>query len=338
MQVTLKSITHLRRGLIGLGYRPVACMGKAAVMDNWQRSRWSSAQMEGIARNFPDATNTGLLCGDLVGLDIDTPDPDVADAIRAMVIELQGADRAPYRIGKAPKCLYMFRATEPREKRATGAYMINGHKCQLEVFGERTQFVAFGVHPDTGREYEWHNGSPAETALTDLPEITPAAIDELLARAEAYFAERGECIKRSSKSAANDNEPRAVVESDHPWSLLNQRALVNLGAWVPELGLDGLRRYQAGYHSVASFRPSINAKVKHRGRSLNIQPAGIVDYSDSNRGYSPIDLVSACLNHSPSEAVEWLRGLVGEGERPRININYQSIIATGVARAAQRSH
>jgi hypothetical protein len=75
--------------------------------------------------------------------------------------------------------------------------------------------------------------------------------------------------------------------------------------------------------------------VKQRGRSLNIQPSGIVDYSDSNRGYSPIDLVSVCLNHSPSEAVEWLRGLIGECERPRININYQSIIARALQRTAK---
>ncbi|WP_244437176.1 bifunctional DNA primase/polymerase [Bradyrhizobium japonicum] len=127
-------------------------------MGNWQRSRWSAAQMEGIARNYPDATNTGLLCGELVGLDVDTPDAETADAIRAMVMELPGSDRAPYRMGKAPKTLFAFRATEPREKRATGAYLINGAKCQVEAFGERTQFVAFGTHPDTGRPYEWFNG------------------------------------------------------------------------------------------------------------------------------------------------------------------------------------
>jgi hypothetical protein len=335
---TTESIIHLRRGLIAHGYRVVPCAGKRAQGLNWPNSKWRDDQMAGLMRHLPHATNTGILTGDVVAIDVDTPDEKVARDINAMVAEIPHFDAAPYRIGRAPKRCVIFRANTPRSKVATGAYLIDGHKCELEVLGVGNQVVAYGTHPDTGRHYEWFNGSPAETALTDLPEITPAAIDELLARAGAYFAERGECIKRSSKSAANDNEPRAVVEGDHPWSLLNQRALVNLGAWVPELGLDGLRRYQAGYHSVASFRPSINAKVKHRGRSLNIQPAGIVDYSDSNRGYSPIDLVSVCLNHSPSEAVEWLRGLVGEDERPRININYQSIIATGVARAAQRSH
>ncbi|TWH91661.1 bifunctional DNA primase/polymerase [Bradyrhizobium daqingense] len=215
MRATLKRIIHLRCSLIAYGYRPVACSGKAAVMGNWQRSRWSAAQMEGIARNYPDATNTGLLCGELVGLDVDTPDAETADAIRAMVMELPGSDRAPYRMGKAPKTLFAFRATEPREKRATGAYLINGAKCQVEAFGERTQFVAFGTHPDTGRPYEWFNGSPAETPLAELPEITPEAIDELLARAEAYFAERGTLIKPASK--ASDRGP-VVVDSDHPWA------------------------------------------------------------------------------------------------------------------------
>lgn len=329
----LDPVVHLRRGLIAQGYRPVACMGKAAVMDNWQRSRWSAAQMDGIARNYPDATNTGLLCGELVGLDIDTPDPSTADAIRAMVMELPGAYRAPFRIGKAPKVLFIFRVTEPRDKRVTGAYNIIGHKCQVEVFGNRTQFVAYGIHPDTGREYEWFNGSPAETAFADLPKIEHADVDALLARAESYLADRGSLIKPASKSVANRGP--AVVDSDHPWADINKRALLNPSAWAPELGLDGLRRYQAGFHSVASFRPSIYARAKQRGRSLNIQPAGIVDYSDGNRGYSPIDLVSVCLSLSPSESVEWLRGRIGECERPRININYQSMIARALQGTAK---
>jgi hypothetical protein len=314
----LDSITHLRRGLIGHGYRPVACSGKAAVMDNWQRSQWSAAQMEGIARNYPGAANTGLLCGDLVGLDIDTPDEETATAIRAMVMSLPGASAAPYRIGKAPKCLFAFRATEPREKRTTDAYLINGYKCQIEVFGERTQFVAYGVHPETGREYVWQNGSPAETPHADLPEITPQAVDELLARADVYLAARGTLIKRASK--VNDNEPRAAVESDHPWADINSRALGNLDAWVPDLGLDGRRRYQSGFHAIASFRPTKSTTATRRGRSLNIQPSGIVDYSDGNRGYSPIDLVAVCLDIPHAESVEWLRERIGGGNTPAINV------------------
>ncbi|MCK1322757.1 bifunctional DNA primase/polymerase [Bradyrhizobium sp. 156] len=312
MSSALRSIVHLWRGLAGLGYWVVPCTGKAAVVKNWQRSRWSAEQMAGIARNYPDATNTGLLCGELVGLDIDTPHAETADAIRAMVMDLPGANRAPFRVGKAPKILFAFRATKPREKRATGAYLINGHKCQVEALGERTQFVAFGTHPETGRSYEWNNGSPAETTLADLPEISPEAIDGLLARAEEYFAARGTPIKPASRSASNRHTVKG--DSDHPWADINSRALASPDAWVPDLGLDGLRRYQRGFHAVASFRPSINSKVKKRGRALNIQPSGIVDYSDGNQGYSPIDLVAVCLSMPAPEASEWLRERVGGGD------------------------
>jgi hypothetical protein len=327
----MDKLTHLRRGLIAHGYRPVACSGKAAVVDNWQNSRWSANQMDGIARNYPGATNTGLLCGELVGLDIDTPDEETARAIRAMVLELPDGDRSPYRIGKAPKCLYIFRAAEPRDKITTGAYLINDAKCQIEVFGNRTQFVGFGLHPDTRQPYEWHNGSPAETPLADLPEINWPDIETLLARAEEYFSARGTLMKPASKPRID--RPAAAVDGDHPWSLLNQRAFANLDAWATQFGLEDQEKYQGGYHSVASFRPSMNARVRKRGRSLNIQQNGIVDYSDNNRGYSPIDLVAACLDMSPTDAAEWLRDRVGGGDAtPSISVS--GLLAQPARRAA----
>jgi hypothetical protein len=164
----------------------------------------------------------------------------------------------------------------------------------------------------TGLEYEWFNGSPAETAFVDLPEIQASDVDALLVRAEAHLAERGTLIKRGSKSPANDNERPVHVWSDHPWSALNQHAYEDLGTWVPQLGREGLKRYHAGYHSVASFRPSNSATAKKRGRALNIQPEGICDYADGNRGYTPIDLVGVCLNIPAHEAVDWLKDRVGE--------------------------
>jgi len=327
-------IVKLRRGLIAHGYRVVPCIGKRAQGLNWPNSRWRADQMEGLARHYCHATNTGLICGELVGLDVDTPDNEMADAINAMVMELPAAGGAPYRIGKAPKRCYIFRTAKPRDKRSTGAYIINGAKCQVEVFGQRGQVLAYGTHPDTGREYEWHNGSPAETPFADLPLADPEDVDTLLTRAEAYFAERGTLIKKPSTSIHREARP---ISSDHPWVELNQRALTRLGEWVPHLGLEGLRRYRNGYHSVASFRPTNSATARHRGRALNIQPEGICDHADSNRGYSPIDLVGVCLSLPPSEAVDWLKERVGESQ-PHINIDFASIIANGLSRTVKHTH
>jgi hypothetical protein len=307
----LESVTHLRRGLIAHGYNVVAASGKDAVTKNWSTFRLKADQMDGLARTYPHATNTGILTGEVVAIDVDTPDQETADAINAMVAELPATKDAPYRIGRAPKRCYIFRTNSPRSKAATGAYLINGHKCQIEAMGVGQQVIAYGIHPDTGRDYQWHNGSPAETRVAELPEIDHGAVDALLERAEVYFAERGELVKKASKPHANDNRPRES-DSDHPWSLLNQRAYADLDAWVPHLGLEDLKRYQSGYHSVASFRASNSATAKQRGRALNIQPVGIVDYADGNTGYSPIDLVAVCLRLKDYEAVDWLRERVGD--------------------------
>ena len=310
--VSTEAIVHLRRGLITNGYRVVACNGKEACGLGWSNSKWSAEQMEGLARLYPHGQNTGVLTGAVVAIDVDTLDPETSEAILAMVAEIPGVEASPYRIGKAPKRCVMFRTDTPRSKVATGAYLIGGQKCQVEVLGVGQQFVAYGSHPETGREYEWFNGSPAETAFADLPEIQVSDVDALLVKAEAYLAERGTLVKRGSKSPANDNERAVHVWSDHPWSALNQRSYEDLDAWVPQLGLEDLKRYHAGYHAVASFRPSKSATAKKRGRALNIQPEGICDYADSNEGYSPIDLVGVCLGLQPHEAVDWLKERVGE--------------------------
>ncbi|MET4231950.1 AAA family ATPase [Bradyrhizobium barranii] len=307
-----EAIVHLRRGLIAQGYRVVPCSGKKACGLGWSNSKWSAEQMEGLARLYPHGHNTGVLTGSVVAIDVDTPDQATSDAILAMVAKLPGLAAAPYRIGKAPKRCYVFRSDSPRGKVATGAYLIDGQKCQVEVLGAGQQFVAYGTHPETGRNYEWFNGSPAETPFVELPEIHADDIDAMLASAEAYLSEHGTLIKHGSKAPANDNEKPVHAWSDHPWSALNQRAYDYLDAWVPQLGLEELKRYHAGYHAVASFRPSNSSTAKKRGRALNIQPEGICDYADNNRGYSPIDLVGVCRRLQSHEAVDWLRERVGE--------------------------
>ncbi|MGX0962746.1 hypothetical protein AB7M63_003195 [Bradyrhizobium japonicum] len=326
---SIEEVIRERRGLCNFRYRPVAVKGKAATGFRWQNLQLAPNVAAVYTRQYPDHLNTGLICGELVGLDIDTPHAETADAIRSMVSELPGADKAPYRIGKPPKLVVAFRTDEPRPKLATGAYLIDGLKCQLEVFGTATQFVAYGTHPETGRNYEWFNGSPAETPLADLPEITPAAIDGLLARAEAHFAERGALIKPASK--VRDSISREA--GDHPWSQINSQALANLDAWVLALDLEGLRRYASGYHSVASFRPTRSTYIRRRNRALSLQPEGIFDHNGD--GYmSPIDLVGACLGMPAPDAADWLQSKLGITTAPAISV--RGLLSQPARRAAAR--
>jgi hypothetical protein len=100
MTDTTDDTVKLRRGLIAHGYRVVPCIGKRAQGLNWPKSRWCADQIEGLTRHYSQATNTGILTGQVVAIDVDTPDDNVARDINAMVADVPHFDAAPYRIGR----------------------------------------------------------------------------------------------------------------------------------------------------------------------------------------------------------------------------------------------
>src|SRR4051812_7902796 len=84
-------VTTIRLGMLAHGYRPVPVLrhdardkaaGKRPTLPRWEQVCASADEVE-IRRWTQDqgqqqCTNTGLLCGDLVGLDIDVPDDALA--------------------------------------------------------------------------------------------------------------------------------------------------------------------------------------------------------------------------------------------------------------------
>jgi hypothetical protein len=120
------ALTDLRLTLHRNQYRPVPVLGphvatkaagKRPVMKFWEAicamadeaeiARWTNAQ-----RN---CTNTGLLCGTLIGIDIDLLDEGKAAHLTTLVCDTLGATPAK-RIGRAPKILLAFRTDQPFDK------------------------------------------------------------------------------------------------------------------------------------------------------------------------------------------------------------------------------
>jgi hypothetical protein len=306
----LGEIIDLRKALVTNGFWPVPVKGKLPRIKDWTKFRPSIAQIQRQAEKHADHTGTGIVTGEVVALDIDAPDPETAAALTAIADRLPGADRALRRVGRAPKLLLMFRATEPRKKISTEKYRIGDHDCQVEILGQGQQFASFGDHPDTGKPYEWLTQSPLEVPLADLPEITPETIDAFVAEAGAYLAEHGVPLKEKRTKVGGAPSPAG----SNPWDRINAAAMANLDAWVPHLSLAKLRRYQDGYLAVASFRPSKNPKLGPRDRqeALEIQPAGICDHGDGDKGYSPISLVRACSLYGAKDAFAWLTTKLGK--------------------------
>ena len=57
-------------------------------------------------------------------------------------------------------------------------------KIAVEVLADGQQFIAGGIHPDTGREYTWPGDSILDYRADELPVVGDALIDDLMAFAE----------------------------------------------------------------------------------------------------------------------------------------------------------
>lgn len=197
-----EDLTELRLALHRNGYRPVPVLGahvaaksagKRPMMKGWETvcagadeaeiARWTKAQ-----RN---CTNTGLLCGELVGVDIDVLDEDHAHRLTCIATEMLGMTPA-HRIGRAPKILLAFRAEAPFDKIQTSEFhLLDGSVARVEVLATGQQFVGFGIHPDTKAPYRWPECSPLAVPQWDLPTVTREGCAALVAAAEDYLRKVG---------------------------------------------------------------------------------------------------------------------------------------------------
>ena len=178
-----EELTDLRLALHRHGYRPIPVLGahvamkgagKRPMMKGWETvcasadeaeiARWTKAQ-----RN---CTNTGLLCGALVGVDIDVLDRDHAHRLTCIATEMLGMSPAS-RIGRAPKILLAFRTDAPFDKLQTSEFhMLDGTVARVEVLATGQQFVGFGIHPGTKAPYHWPECSPLDVTLHELPVVS----------------------------------------------------------------------------------------------------------------------------------------------------------------------
>jgi len=124
--------------------------------------------------NWPEA-GIGIAAGRVIGIDIDILDsPTIALEMEALAKRMLG-DTPAVRIGHAPKRLLVYRAVHP----------FSGFKYPpIEVLGVGQQFIAYGIHPDTGKPYDWPVSTLADLSPDDLPGITEAQAREFAK--EAY--------------------------------------------------------------------------------------------------------------------------------------------------------
>src|SRR5262249_52402005 len=114
----MATVLEVRQALVDHGYVPIPVIGKAPPFKSWQNvANVSRTMLEAWGRNWPLATNTGLLTRLTPTIDIDILNELAAIAAEELVHDRFG-ERGWIlpRIGKAPKRAIVFRTNDPFPK------------------------------------------------------------------------------------------------------------------------------------------------------------------------------------------------------------------------------
>lgn len=132
----------------------------------------------------------------IVAIDIDCYGPE---AVESIVAEFQNRFGPTLRrTGLAPKTALLARCNIPKKLKValkpSGCAPMDKNGImrdeQVEVLTTGQQLVVFGIHPDTGKPYHWHDNDPwaQGNALTSaLPAVSSAALNVFLGWIAATF-------------------------------------------------------------------------------------------------------------------------------------------------------
>ena len=210
--------------LIQNGYRviPIYAGQKRPGIDGWQSMHATPAHVrKWVGEGFENG-NIGIVTSHNPAVDLDIYDAEMAEKMEAWVLS-QFPD-APVRIGRAPKRLLVFSAVEAFSKVYADYVDQRGTKHRVEVLGDGQQFVAYGIHPDTKRPFQWMSlDEPLDTPADMLPELTHAKAREIVDKFGEFAKEAGWTYKGGS---AGSN--RAMVAAGDDDALLSLKPTLKI--------------------------------------------------------------------------------------------------------------
>jgi RecA-family ATPase len=156
----------------------------------------------------------GIICGDVVAVDIDLNDEAQCDLAYGIFNRMLGPTPA-VRIGRAPRRLLVYRTETPFKKVSAGP---------IEVLADGQQFVAYGIHPE-GHEYRWVGDRLHELTMAELP-----LVDEHMIRlaVQAVLEALPEEATKGARVAqgALDLPPGATEHQSSSYGLLGTREAI----------------------------------------------------------------------------------------------------------------
>lgn len=201
------------RGLFPLA---IARGTKAPIGEGWNTWTYPIAH--------PGAGGVGLRCGDngLSGFDCDHGDPVIGARLLAAFRAVLGPN-IPVRWGREPRFLIPYFLVDAPVQGRTFTFP-DGEKLQL-MGG---QFIAFGPHKDTGKDYRWENWD------SEWPRITTAQLQQILSEVPLRA---GTSLRFSAEheTASADELKEAAPRSMDEWQAGREATQRYLGLLKQEL-------------------------------------------------------------------------------------------------------
>ena len=307
------------QALVANGYPVLPIMPGAKKPGRWSGGRWrdypdwtrhaSRATTEhelAIWSGWPDA-GVGVACGPVAALDIDLLDAELAIAIEARARQRLG-DTPALRIGRAPKRLLVYRATEP---------FPGLRRAPLETLGLGQQFVAHAVHPDTGQPYTWPDEPLGGIDIDSLPAIDAAQAASFIEDALALIPDALKPARLAAKSNGACRTAHALAGTPDavraalawiPNADLDYDSWVRIGlALKGALGEAGADLFAAWSAQSAKDEPAFTAKTWAGLRPERIG-AGTLYHLAMERGWKPdaalvLDGAAPCDAEHPASAL-----------------------------------
>ncbi len=198
---------ELARTLITNGYKivPIVKGEKYPMgMGGWQKLNYTLRHLEEDTNLFLSA-GIGIICGEVMGIDIDVLDPSISAKIKDWCWTNIGS--APERIGRAPKSLLVYRKKEPVAKQFSVKYedeIFRPHV--IEFLGKGQQFLAHAIHPNTGKPYTWPQKDLTLIPLEELTFIEDHHISELMKYFDAIRQPDWTAVTMKSSTGGGEGE------------------------------------------------------------------------------------------------------------------------------------
>jgi hypothetical protein len=249
-------------------------------------------------RGWPDA-GIGIVGGAVAAVDIDiADDAELAHGIERLARELLG-DTPALRIGNPPKRLLVYRTVVPFKG-------VKRHPLEVLCLGQ--QFVAYAVHPTTGRPYDWPEENLADIDLGSLPAIDEVGAQAFLDEAIALLPEQLQPARLPAGEAraghAQQGTPDAVCAALAwiPNADLDYDSWVRIGMAIKgAIGDAGAHLFAAWSAQSAKNDPAVTAKTWADFRPKSIGAGTLYHYAMA-RGWKP-DAALVLDGTAPRDAV-----------------------------------